>query len=168
MTHIPPPWGAGSNWKPSADDGRFPIGVSGNPAGRPVGAKSKRTLVAEALEARSDDVARAVIAKALDGDMQAAKLCLERVHPPKRPDGTRVKFQFDANASLPDQARAVLSAMAAGEVEVEVGQLFLGALRSLAQLLETHELAQRIDALEQAALAGATTQGLLGKVMERA
>lgn len=139
----------------------------GNKAGpgRPKGSLNKRTKVARALDDRAEDVAKAMIAKALEGDTAAGRLVLERVQPPKRAEGTRVQFTLDPNASLSEQARQVLTAMAGGEVDVEVGQIFLNSLSTYAGLREHDELASRIGALEQNAQASATAQGVLGRVM---
>jgi hypothetical protein len=59
------------------------------PAGRPPGAKNKTTLFKEviregfekAMEKDSKKVIKAVIDKAIEGDMQAAKLLLDRILP---------------------------------------------------------------------------------------
>lgn len=160
MSTIPPPWS-----KSDADPWKWKPGQSGNPNGRPLGAKNKKTLVGEALEKRAEAVADAVVDAALGGDMQAARLVLERVQPPKRAEGTRVQFKLDPAASLSEQARQVLTAMAGGEVDVEVGQIFLNSLSTYAGLREHDELASRIGALEQNAQASATAQGVLGRVM---
>jgi len=163
MAEIPPPWS-----KSDAEPWKWKPGQSGNPSGKVKGTLNKKTKVAIALDAASEDVAKAMIAKALEGDTAAGRLVLERVQPPKRPEGTRAQFKLDPNASLTEQARQVLTAMAAGEVDVEVGQIFLNSLSTYAGLREHDELAARIGALEQNAQASATAQGVLGKVMQTA
>ena len=72
--------------------GTFPAGQSGNPAGRPLGAKNKITLLRQALELDLREQAqphmRLVLAKAielaLDGDRAMIKLLLEQ-HMSKAP-----------------------------------------------------------------------------------
>lgn len=140
--------------------------MSGNPKGKPAGTLNRKTKVAIALDSRAEAVATAVVDAALDGDMQAARLVLERVQPPKRPEGNRVNFKFDADTSMAEQARQVLAAMACGDIEVEIGQIFLNSLSTAAGIFEHSELAQRISELESAARAGAETQGILGKVLQ--
>src|ERR1700730_10926676 len=58
---------------------QFQKGQSGNPAGKPKGARHKATLMAERL--MQDDVGeivRAVVTAARNGDMMAAKIILDR------------------------------------------------------------------------------------------
>lgn len=72
-----------SNFPSERDDaGRFPKGVSGNPAGRPKGSKNRVTMLKlmaeEAVREGSQDkmlqVARLIIEQALDGDRDSQKL----------------------------------------------------------------------------------------------
>jgi hypothetical protein len=64
---------------------RFQPGVSGNPAGRPKGAKNKSTLAAEALlDGEAEALTRKAVEMALRGDTVALRLCLERLMPPRR------------------------------------------------------------------------------------
>jgi Family of unknown function (DUF5681) len=63
----------------------FEPGTSGNPAGRPRGSRNKTTMAAEALlDGEAEGITRKAIEKALEGDMGALRLCLERVLPPRR------------------------------------------------------------------------------------
>ena len=66
-------------------DTRFKPGQSGNPDGRPKGARNATTL---ALEALLDGQANALTQKAIDlaltGDMAALRLCLDRILPPRK------------------------------------------------------------------------------------
>jgi hypothetical protein len=58
----------------------FQPGQSGNPSGRPKGARNKATLVVEALlENEAEALTRKVIDLALEGSMPALRLCLERL-----------------------------------------------------------------------------------------
>lgn len=168
-TNTSPPWG-NTGWKPTPGpaDGRFQPGQSGNAAGKVKGTLNKRTLLAELLEEGSDKVCKAMLTLAENGDVGAARLVLERVFPPKRPDGTRVKFKLDTTLTLVGQAGQVIEAMAGGEIDIEVGQVFLQAIGAYAKLKETDELSQRIESLEQQAMAAATAGHVLGRVMQTA
>ena len=58
----------------------FQKGQSGNPAGRPPGARGKATLFAEALSAGdAQEIVRTAIDKAKQGDMAAVRFCLDRI-----------------------------------------------------------------------------------------
>ena len=58
--------------------GRFPPGHSGNPAGRPPGARNKGTLALEdALAARSDQLVDALVRSAHEGKGAALRICFQ-------------------------------------------------------------------------------------------
>jgi hypothetical protein len=88
------------------------------------------------------------MAQALEGDTAAARLLLERAIAPLKaaeqpqaltlPDGT-----------LTDQGRAVLASVAAGELAPGQGAALLGAIGTLARVVEIDELAQRVAKLEE-------------------
>jgi hypothetical protein len=73
---------------------QFTKGTSGNPLGRPKGAKNKSTLLREAMQQKADrllskevpKVLAVVIAAAKAGDMSAAKMILDRAVPVKKAD----------------------------------------------------------------------------------
>jgi len=58
----------------------FKKGQSGNPNGRPKGIRNKATMAAqELLDGEAEALTRKAIEKAMEGDMTALKLCLERI-----------------------------------------------------------------------------------------
>ena len=125
-------------WKP---------GQSGNPKGRPAGTGEVAKLRA-AIADRVPELLAAMMARALEGDVGAARLLLERAIAPLKaaeqsqalslPDGT-----------LTDQGRAVLASVAAGELAPGQGAALLGAIGTLARVAEIDELARRIEVLEE-------------------
>jgi hypothetical protein len=71
----------------------FQKGQSGNPAGRPPGARGKAALLVEALSANdAHEIIRAAIDKAKDGDIAAVRFCLDRIAP--RPKDTAVDYEL--------------------------------------------------------------------------
>lgn len=128
--------------------GRWKAGESGNPRGRPAGS-GKVAEMRAAIAAHVPDLLQALVTKALDGDVGAARLLLERTVAPLRavepaqaltlPDGT-----------LTDQGRAVLKAVATGELAPGQGASLLSAIGALARVAEIDELTARIEALETA------------------
>ena len=124
-------------WKP---------GQSGNPKGRPHGVGEVAKLRA-AIAGNVPAILESLTTAALAGDVQAARLLLERALPPIKP------VEQPQPLSLPDgtltvQGRAVLAAVAAGELAPGQGAALLGALGTLARVAEVDELTRRIEALE--------------------
>ncbi len=88
-------------------------GVSGNPAGKPKGARNRSTLAAEALlDGEAEKLTRKAIDMALAGDVVALKLCMERILPPRKDrlvqfDMPSLESAPDAQGALPALIRAV-------------------------------------------------------------
>jgi hypothetical protein len=65
--------------------GRFPKGTSGNPAGRPVGSRNKKTLfLEELLDREGEAIIRKTMELALQGNPLALRLCLDRLVAPRK------------------------------------------------------------------------------------
>jgi hypothetical protein len=85
--------------------GRWPPGVSGNPGGRPRGARNKTTIAAMALlEGQAEMLTQRAIDAARDGDMSALKLVLDRIIPPRR--RPFVQLDLDKLDQFQDSAQA--------------------------------------------------------------
>lgn len=129
--------------------GRWKTGESGNPAGKPKGAKDRRTAWRTALADELPGIMRKLVEAARAGDVSAASLILSRVAPPLRQQREPVELPALAKAhTVGDQARAVLAAVADGRLSPDVAAELLGAVASAAAAIETSELAARITALE--------------------
>ena len=78
----------------------FVKGRSGNPRGRPVGARNKKTLAAAVLlEGESEALTRKAVELALAGDPTALRLCIERILPPCRERAVRFELPPIENAA---------------------------------------------------------------------
>ncbi|MBU2342197.1 MAG: hypothetical protein KKE77_13270 [Alphaproteobacteria bacterium] len=132
--------------------GQFAPGVSGNPAGRPPGARHKTTLAIEALmEGEAEKLTRAALDKALEGDTTALRLCLDRLAPPRKDNP--VSFTLPTIESAADAvaaSSALLVAVAAGEVTPDEAGRVMALLTAHKTLVETGDLETRIAALEEA------------------
>jgi hypothetical protein len=90
----------------------FAKGKSGNPNGRPVGARNRATLAAEVLlDGEAEKLTRMAVALALKGNVACLRLCFDRIFPPRR--DRLVRFTMPALSSADDAAKAVAAMTAA-------------------------------------------------------
>jgi hypothetical protein len=114
-------------------------GESGNPAGRTIGSRNRKTLLMEQLlEGNCEELARKMVEKALGGDMTALRLCLERLLPRMRerpvvcPLPTIAKPE-DVGAAVAE----IQAAVCAGALSPREGMDMLRLVDKVAQTLAT-------------------------------
>lgn len=133
-------------------DGRFRKGQSGNPAGKPRGARHAVTILAEKLmNDEAEDVVKAVIGAAKNGDVPAARLVLERISPARKDRPIHFDLPaISAVADLPKATHAIMDAVSKGEITPseasELGKLVDAHVRAI----EVTDLQERIARLEEA------------------
>ena len=129
----------------------FEPGKSGNPAGKPAGARHKATIAAEALlDGEAEGLTRKAVEMALAGDTVALRMCLERVVPARKDRPVSFSLpEIETAADAVKASAALLRAVAAGDVTPgeasELGKL----IESHARVLEVTELEQRMERLER-------------------
>ncbi len=128
--------------------GRWKPGQSGNPNGRPRGTGEVAKLRAS-IAGHIPKIIGQLVEAAKDGDVQAARLLLERVLPPMKPTELAVPLALP-DGSLTEQGRAVLAAVSSGDLAPEQAARLLSAIDTLARVLEIDELIDRIEKLEDA------------------
>jgi hypothetical protein len=129
----------------------FAKGKSGNPRGRPTGARNKASLMLDKLMERgAQDIVETVIDRAKGGDMTAARLILERLVPPakERPIAIALPPTSDAQGVADAQA-LVIASMASGGLLPGEAATIMGMLESRRKGIETVELETRIKLLEE-------------------
>ena len=127
--------------------GKWKPGVSGNPKGKTPGSGELQKLRAT-LAADVPGILAGLVTAAKGGDVQAARLILERILPPVKAIEQAVELQLPNDGTLTAKASAVLSAAAAGELAPGQAAQLIAALGTLAKISEVDELAARITALE--------------------
>ncbi len=131
--------------------GRFVPGKSGNPFGRPKGARNRATKAAEAiLSGEAEALTRKCVEVALAGDVTALRLCLERILPAQR--GRTVEFDVPVLESPADIAAAtakLVVAVGAAEITPDEALTISRALEGTRRAFETEQLEHRLTALEQ-------------------
>lgn len=122
---------------------------SPNPSGRPRGILDARQKLQSAFASDGAAIVRAVVAKALEGDMQAASIALARLAPPIKAQAERVQFELNADGSFTAQAQQILQAVAEGALDPETGRMLIGCIQTVASIKAVEELEQRIINLEE-------------------
>ena len=134
----------------------FQVGQSGNPKGKPPGARHRVTVLAEKLMADDTEaVVRAVVEAAKGGDMTAARLILDRIAPPRK--GSPVSFKLPIIKTAADVTKAlsaVAASMASGDLTPEEANGVANVIEAKRKAVETQEFESRIVALERAAQEG--------------
>jgi len=130
--------------------GRFKPGRSGNPAGKPPGARNRALAMLDKLGADSAaDVVQGVIDAAKGGDMAAARAVLDRVWPVRR--GRPVALDLP-NVTTPEGVTvalaAVVAAMADGRITPDEAAAVSAVIEGQRRAIETVDLERRIAALE--------------------
>ena|SRR5688572_18585288 len=129
-----------SKWQP---------GHSGNPNGRPPGTGEVARLRA-GIAASVPDILEKLTEAAKAGDVQAARLLLERVLPPIKAIQLSAPVEMPHLGTLADKARAILEATIRGDLAVDDAAALMGALAAAGKVIETSELLARVEALEAA------------------
>ncbi len=128
----------------------FPKGRSGNPKGRPVGARNAATVIAEQLlDGEAEEIIRKVIKKAKQGDMTALRLCLDRIVPPRR--DRPVHFTIPVLNSADDASKAmaaIAAAVACGQLTPIESAELSNVVEVYVRAIEARDFEARLRALE--------------------
>ena len=130
---------------------QFPPGQSGNPAGRPKGARNKATLALETLlDGQAEALTQKAIELALGGDMMALRMCLDRILPARRDRPVSIEMPtINTAADAKEASAALLAAVAAGSLTpseaAEIGKL----IDAYVKAVETTEVLARLEKLER-------------------
>lgn len=129
---------------------RFQKGVSGNPSGRKPGSKNKSSELRELLKVHAEDILKKLVAMAKKGDPTAMRLVMDRVMTPLREEPVRLTLPpIKTAADCVDAQQAIVGAAAAGELLPSQAQALSALVEGQRAALATHELAERIAALER-------------------
>ena len=130
----------------------FEEGKSGNPKGRPLGARNRTTLAAQALlDGEAEALSRKAVELALGGDLNALRLCLDRVVPlcRERPLNFEIA-EIESIHSAPAVVVSILAAVAAGHITVseatqlaKLVELYISACEASDRATQTASRAER-------------------------
>ena len=129
----------------------FTPGQSGNPHGRPKGARNKATIGEALLDGEAEVITRKLIEKAKEGDTTALRLCLERLLPARR--DRRVEFGLPKIETAADALKAsssVLQACAQGTLSPSEASEVMELISKHSRIVELTEIEANLSALEKA------------------
>lgn len=120
--------------------------------GRPPGARKRASLVVDGLlEDQAEALVKKTIEAALDGDVAALRICLDRLSPPQKSKPIQVQLPDTSNADGIEKAHAaVIQAVADGEISPDEGTALAGMLEARRKAVETHDFARRLAMIETA------------------
>jgi hypothetical protein len=132
-------------------NGKFSKGRSGNPKGKPKGARNRSSLIAERLFVNEiEDVCKTVIQEAKAGDMQAAKMILDRLLPPRRDNLISIDLpRIESSSDILKAIGCVSNAVGSGQISPSEGEALARIIDIHTKALELNEFDQRLSALEK-------------------
>jgi hypothetical protein len=126
-------------------DTKFKPGQSGNPAGRKPGS-TPATKLRKAIAGAMPEILAQLVEQAKAGDVAAAKVLIDRVCPPLKPQA--LPISLPVNGSLTEQGEEIIRATMAGQIPPDIGSQLITALAAQSKIIELDELTKRIEALE--------------------
>lgn len=136
----------------------FVKGQVANPKGRPPGVPDRRTRYRELIEARMPELVERCVQLALQGEMQAMRLCFERVLPALKATDDQIAVTVNEGSGIGEHARSVVAAVLGGELTPAEARSLMAVLVDQSRILEVESFEARLAALEQSlAVAPPTT-----------
>ena len=129
----------------------FRKGASGNPNGRPVGARNKATLAMEALlDGEAEAITRVAVDRAKEGDATALRLCLERILPPRKDRPVSFSLpELGTVTDAPAATAAIVAAVASADITVTEGSELAKRVDIFVRSVEASDLDKRLRAIEE-------------------
>jgi hypothetical protein len=133
---------------------KFQPGQSGNPNGRPKGTGHRQQLFNTLVEPYVIALFDIAIKLALGGNENMLRLFLERLLP-ARPSDDAVAIDLDMQdltktESLVHIGKTILQGVAHSEITPEQAKVLMVTVDAQSRQIVTHELAQRVEAIEKA------------------
>ncbi len=130
----------------------FKRGKSGNPQGRPKGIISRRGQLSKLLEPHAEALINKAVELAKAGDINALRLCLERLIPKPREEAISLDMPDDAvdkPSVLLAFSTQVINAVTAGEITPDQAQKLFSVINIQGEVIALADLEGRLKALEK-------------------
>ena len=130
---------------------QFQKGQSGNPLGRPRGARNKRTLLVESLfDGDIEELVKTLIAVAKKGDVTALRLCIERISPPPRDRPPAIALPPMTTAADAVAAMgSIMQALDEGDLGTQEAGELANVVARFSQTITTAQLEGRLEEIEK-------------------
>lgn len=131
---------------------KYQPGQSGNPRGRPRGAISKRTQLAKLFEPHAEELIERAVQLAKDGDMNALRLCLERILPKPRDETIELdipEVSLTTSEDLLLFANQILNKVLAGDLSPEQAQKLFSMVNTHQDIIKMTEIESRLKDVER-------------------
>lgn len=125
----------------------FKSGQSGNPKGRPRGAKDRRTVFRDLIEPFSERLIAKAIDMAMEGNEPMLRLLLDRMLPAK-PKDDPIDINI-ATGSQMSKANKILELVSSGDITPTVAKCLMDTLATESKLIEFEELEKRVKEIEE-------------------
>ena len=137
--------------KTDEKQGKFRKGRSGNPLGRPRGIRNKATIAAEALfEGEIEGICRKAIEEAKRGNIQAIKLVLDRILPPKKEAPIFIDLPpMKVSSDILEAIHRVTQAVSRGKLSPTEGDCLARIIERQAKAVELNDFEERLKKLEE-------------------
>ena len=128
----------------------FKPGKSGNPQGRPKGARNKTTVATEQLlDGEAEAITKKAIELAKSGDLAAIRICMDRIVPPRK--DRPVPFLIPKLEKATDAvmaSTAIVEAVASGDLTPSEAAELSKVVDGFTRTLEAADFEQRLGKLE--------------------
>ena len=128
----------------------FKPGKSGNPQGRPKGARNKTTVATEQLlDGEAEAITKKAIELAKSGDLAAIRICMDRIVPPRK--DRPVPFLIPKLEKTTDAvmaSTAIVEAVASGDLTPSEAAELSKVVDGFTRTLEAADFEQRLGKLE--------------------
>lgn len=127
----------------------FKPGQSGNPKGRTPG-KTPAAALRKAIAKEIPAILAIVIAQAKAGDMNAAKILIDKIIPTLKPQSLPVEIELGKDAV--ESGDNIITAILSGEIAPDVGSMLVKTLADQSKLVEMLDISKRVEVLESNAI----------------
>ena len=119
--------------------GRFVKGRSGNPGGRP---KKNNASLRDAIGKHANEIIAVLVENALNGDTAAAKVLLDRILPPIKPQTSPINVKLVPGDTPFSVGNRIFNEAMSGEIPSESA---IQSIELIASMHKLHEFQKKID-----------------------